>query len=414
MKQQILSNLNDPGQLEKLYRDNKSHFKNEFNILFPQIRDNSMAQFWKERLNFETDEINWGNKRELNFVLIASLIAAFIAKLPFLFNWEQDYFFQRNISFVIFPVLVAYFAWQQKLQLQKVIPVAATMLVLLIYINLLPFVSSSDSLFLSCIHLPFFCWALLGFAFTRMQLKNYPKRLDFLRYNGDLLVMSAIILISGGLVTAVTVGLFELIGLNIEQFYFENIVVCGLAAVPVFATYLVRMNPQLVSKVSPVIARVFTPVVFIMLTVYLGAVLYTGKDPYNDREFLLIFNLLLIGVMALIFFSVAEISKSKPDKLQILILLLLGIVTLIVNSIALSAILFRISEWGITPNRMAVMGSNILMLVNLGLILFRLFKVVKKSSDVEEVQVSIAKYLPVYALWTAIVVFLFPVLFGFN
>lgn len=46
--------------------------------------------------------------------------------------------------------------------------------------------------------------------------------------------MGTITLIAGGLLTGITLGLFELIQINIEQFYGEYIVVSGLRACPYF------------------------------------------------------------------------------------------------------------------------------------------------------------------------------------
>src|SRR5690606_33941166 len=105
--------------------------------------------------------------------------------------------------------------------------------------------------------------------------------------------------------------LFSLIGINIEYFFQNYLVVFGLPAIPILATLLTYTNPKLVNKVSPIIAKLFSPVVLVMLLAYLGAIIYSGKNPYNDREFLLLFNSLLIGVMALIFFSVAEGTGKK-------------------------------------------------------------------------------------------------------
>ena len=238
--------------------------------------------------------------------------------------------------------------------------------------------------------------------------------MTFLKYNGDVIVMTTLIVIASALMSFLTIGLFQLIGINIQQFYFQNIVVFGLPAAPIFGTYLTQTNPQLVGKVSPVIARIFSPLVLIMLVVYLGAMAFSGKDPFNDREFLMLFNVLLIGVMAIIFFSIAESSKNERKPVEMLVLFLLSIVTIVVNGIALSAILFRISEWGITPNRLAIMGANILILVNLVLVTLRLFKVVNRKADVAQVGKVIAAYLPVYFIWTVIVTFLFPLIFGFK
>ena len=226
--------------------------------------------------------------------------------------------------------------------------------------------------------------------------------------------MTTLILIAGMILTGITVGLFSLIGFKIFDFYFENIVVLGLVASPIVGTYVIQTNPQLVSKVSPVIAKIFSPLVLLTLVVYLLAIIISGKDPYNDREFLLTFNGLLIGVMAIVLFSVAESSRTTTNKIGSFILFLLSTVTVIVNGIALSAILFRISEWGITPNRFAVLGGNILILINLLIIVFRLFKIINKKGEIDEVEKSIATFLPIYSLWTIIVTFIFPLIFGFK
>jgi hypothetical protein len=151
-----------------------------------------------------------------------------------------------------------------------------------------------------------------------------------------------------------------------------------------------------------------------MLVAYLIAIVYSGKNPYNDREFLMIFNVLLIGVMAIIFFSIAESSKTGKNIAEVWILFLLSIVTIIVNGIALSAILFRISEWGFTPNRTAVLGGNILILINLLLVTAQLFKVISKKDNIAGVGRVISFYLPIYCVWAIFVTFLFPLIFGFK
>jgi hypothetical protein len=414
MKEEILANLNDLAQLEKMYRANKAHFKREFNTLYPGLKGNTVADLWNTRLNYESDDISWGTKTELLFVIIAALIAGLIAKLPAFFAINEDFFYPRNIGFIILHMLTAYFAWKNKLSPNRIAFIVGAMLAGLIFINLLPDITKSDTTILSCIHLVLFLWAVSGFSFVGDVKNTDGKRLDFLKYNGDLLVMTALIVIAGAILTGITIGLFSLIGFNIEEFYFQNIVIFGLPAAPIFATFLIRTNPQLVGKVSPVIAKIFSPLVLVMLVIYLMAMIYSGKDPYNDREFLMIFNALLIGVMAIIFFSVAETSRTPKSQAETWIIFLLSAVTVIVNGIALSAILFRISEWGISPNRAAVLGGNVLILINLLLVTLQLFKVLSKKADITGVGKIIGAYLPVYAIWTVIVTFIFPLVFGFK
>jgi uncharacterized membrane protein YozB (DUF420 family) len=413
MKEEILLHIDNPEQLERLYRADKTTFKRSFKELYPELTNNALAAFWNARLNFAKEEISWGSRKELVFVIIAALLAGVIAKLPTLFNIDEEFFYSRNIGFIIFPVLSAYFAWKNKLSTGKIAFIAGATLVSLFFINFLPNDDTSDTLILSCIHLVLMLWSILGFAFVGETRINNEKRLGFLKYNGDLVVMTTLIVIAAGILSGITIGLFSLIGFNIEKFYFENIVIFGLPVAPIVGTYLTQTNPQLVGKVSPVIAKIFSPLVLVMLVVYLIAMIYSGKNPYNDREFLLIFNALLIGVMAIIFFSIAETSRTK-NTTEVWVLLLLSVVTIIVNGIALSAILFRISEWGITPNRAAVLGGNVLILINLLLVTTQLFRAVSKKADLNGVGKAISFFLPIYCIWVAIVTFLFPFLFGFK
>jgi uncharacterized membrane protein len=105
---------------------------------------------------------------------------------------------------------------------------------------------------------------------------------------------------------------------------------------------------------------------------------------------------------------------NQKHKFNEMVLFILSIVTLIINLIALSAIFYRLGEYGLTPNRLAILGSNILIFINLILITIDLFKINFKKSDLENVEFTISKYLPVYIIWTAIVVFGFPLIFGMK
>jgi hypothetical protein len=123
--------------------------------------------------------------------------------------------------------------------------------------------------------------------------------------------------------------------------------------------------------------------------------------------------LLLIGVMALIFFSIAENSQGKNQASQNWLLLLLALATLLVNAVALSAIIFRINEWGFTPNRTAILGINILMMVHLIWVGKDLLLTVRSRKSIDQVGQTISNFLPAYLVWASTVIFLFPVLFGF-
>jgi len=410
LKEEILEHQNDARHLERLYRSNRATFKREFMQIYPELRSNPLAEFWNERLNVDKAEVDKGRGKELLVVIIAAIFAGIVAKLPAILGLDEESFYLRNIGFIVFPMLAGYFAWKNKMQWIKIAIFSLAILAAAIFINLLPN-PQSDTTTLSCIHLLLLLWAILGFAFVGSTRNISEKRLSYLKYNGDLAVMSALLLIAGVVLSGVTVGLFQLLGLNIENFYFNYIGIVALSCLPIIATYLIERNPQLVGRITPVIARIFSPLVLIMLLVYLVAMIYSGKDPYNDRDFLRIFNALLIGVMAVIFFSVSGSNSVSGKSPQIWILFLLSAVTIVVNGIALSAILFRISEWGISPNRAAVLGANLLILANLLMVSIQLFKVMIGKSDPGSIGKPISSFLPIYIIWAAIVTFGFPFLF---
>lgn len=406
----LIEHIQDPASLERLYRENKVLFKKQFAEIYPNLKGQPIADAWEARLNYAPSaEISWGSQKELIMVILGGLLAGFIAKFPHLFLVKEEFYFPRNIGFIFLPILTSYFLWKNKADVNKWLLAFGSILVSMVYINLLPDDNKSDTLLLACIHLPLFLWAVLGYGFG----KKNDSRVDYLRYNGDLIVMSTIITIAGGLMSGITIALFQLIGFDIAEVYMENVGLFGAASVPIIATYLVQKNPQLVDKVSPVVARIFSPLVLIMLSIYLVAVFVSNKDPYNDREFLLLFNILLIGVLAIIFFAVSEMSRSGASAFGKIVLFLLSIVTIVVNGIALSAIVFRL-QGGLTPNRMAVLGGNILFLIVLVLITGKLYKASFKDGDLLAVDAVISKFLPVFAVWTVIVTFLFPLIFRFH
>ncbi|MFA9205176.1 MAG: hypothetical protein ACEQR6_00715 [Burkholderiaceae bacterium] len=414
MKTDILNNIDNPRQLEKLYRDNKASFKKEFNQLYPGHQENSNLSFWHERLNFENERQAIGSKNEIIIVIAFALIAGLIANIPNITGIDKERFFPRNISFIVFPVLSSYFIWKQELAFKQwLFPLMAT-LIAAIYINLLPNNTSSSTITLSFIHMPIFLWAIFGYSFLGENIKSSQSRIVFLRYNGDLVVMSGILLLSTVLFSAITMNLFGLIGVNIEEFYTQNIMVWGLAAIPIVATYLIQTNAQLINKVSPIIAKIFTPLVCINLFIYLSAMVYTKKYPYQDRNLLLLFNVLLMGVMALILFSVTEAGKTANSKFNLVMLFSLSALTIIVNCIALAAISIRLIEYGMSANRIAVLGGNLLIFINLVLVSYKLFLASFKNAGIEDIERSIAGYLPVYAIWTGLVAFLIPLLFQFK
>lgn len=367
-----------------------------------------------DTLNKSNQEMSWGRKNEIAIIGFFIFLAGCIAKIPDILSIRQDYFYQRNFSFIVFPFLIAYYAWKQNLNWRQLMLPIAVMLFAVIYINCWPIGTQADSYVQACIHMALMLWMMFGFSYAGANWRDEKKAIAFLRYNGDLIVMGSIIVLSGILFIALSVGLFKLIDVKIDALLEHYILVWGLPAVPIIANFLVSNNPHFVNRISPVIAKIFTPFVLLMLTLFLVTIVYTGKYPYNDRSFLLVFNALLIGVMALILFSTAEATQYAKHSIQIYIVFCLSLVTIIINGIALSAILFRIIEFGWTPNRVAALGGDMLILSHLIMVTMQLFSYIKNKATIDAIEKSIVNFMPVYFIWAAQVTFLLPLIFHFK
>ena len=118
--------------------------------------------------------------------------------------------------------------------------------------------------------------------------------------------------------------------------------------------------------------------------------------------------------MALILFSVTEATKQDRGRLNLMFLVGLSVLSIIINGIALSAIVFRLSAYGMTPNRIAVLGGNILIFIHLIFVAHRLIRALREKETMEKVESVITLLLPAYGIWTAFVIFILPLLFHFK
>ncbi len=412
MKDEIRGHINDPKALESLYRSSKKEFKDAISELNQESDPPVVIKVWYERLFYEKETVSSSQSMPLTTVLALCMAAIILVKLPDWLIIDEEEYYARNVGFIVFPVLMAYFFIKDNFKNDVHILIAgAITLFSVVYLNWLTGTLYEDTVSLSCIHMPFLLWSLLGLAFSSNSPRSSSKRIEFLKFNGDLVIMTAIILICGVLLTGVTFLLFGFLDMHsFFEFYTKNIVFAGLASAPIVATYVVDGNSQIVSKVSPIIAKIFTPLVSFTLFCYLIAVVISNADPFQDRDFLLVFNLILIGVVAIIFFTVSESSEKEMSRFSLTNLIFLLILTVVVNGIALTAIVFRISEWGFTPNRSAVIGGNILIMIHLFKIGYNLL--FRKNGGIHQIEGSIATYLPVYTVWSVVVIFVFPLIFN--
>jgi hypothetical protein len=409
----IIDNLNNPQELEKIYREKPDDFNESFSYAWKQYPDSPILSVWYERLNYnEKLDIKESSldKKDIYYMLILAVLAGTITRIM-LYYVEIERISPANLLYGVLPIISVYFARKNPSKRNVLYTLISLFFISVVYLNMLP-LEQKDSIILVYLHLPIFLWFLMGLAYTGDEYNKTDSRLSYLKFNGEFCIIYAAFAITGMILTALTMQLFSFIGMDISEFYFENVVIFGAAALAIVSAVLVTINLKLAKNIAPYIAKIFSPLVLVTLLVYLAVAIRVGENPFIDRNFLLLFNGILITVLAVTIFSIIESGNEREKNIFDYVNLALIILALLIDSVALSAIVFRLSSYGISPNRIAVLGVNILIWVNLAWIMVTYIRFLKNKVQISRLLYIVAKYLPVYGIWTALVVFTFPILFN--
>ena len=412
-KNPIVENIDDLHELERLFRQHPEEFRAWLGSAMAMLPDSKALMVWKERLYY-SDVDNSSKKlvinREFAIMLLLAATAGVFSRLV-LFFFGSAPVSPLNMASCVLASIAALFAFIRPPKRIIRIILAAMFLIPLSFINFLP-AEITDSTVLAYLHLPILLWVAVGLAFTGDSWMDDEARLSFIRFNGQFATVYLSMATAGMLLAILTNTLFRMIGLEISEFYFENVFLFGAASLAVVAAYLAWGNLRLAKAIVPYLARIFSPLILATLVAYLGISAWLGKNPLADRDILLSFNFLLMAALAVTIFSIAErIDGARKDIGDYVNAVLIAL-SIAVDGIALFSILFRLASYGITPNRVAVLGMNLAVLVNLFLVLVSYIGFLGGKSDISPVQRAIARYLPVYGVWASIVVFVFPLLFS--
>ncbi|HYC38571.1 MAG TPA: permease prefix domain 1-containing protein [Usitatibacter sp.] len=364
-------------------------------------------------------ESSAGERREFLVVLALAVIAAILIQLPKLFGiqWgDADApFWLRNAPFFVLPLLAGYFAWKRGVGLATWMILAAGFVAAALVANVHSYPkANSDTQKLAILHMPIAVWLLVGVAYAGKRWREVAGRMDFVRFSGELLIYYALIALGGGVLIAFTIGMFEAIGLKAERFVEQWVLPCGAIGAVMIASWLVEAKKSVVENMAPVLTRVFTPLFTIALLAFLAAMLWTGRGIDIERNALIVFDLLLVLVLGLLLYSISARDPLEPPGPFDRLLVLLLASALVADAFALAAIAGRISDFGSTPNRVAVLGFNAILLVNLAWSAVLYVRFLRGRGTFAVLERWQTTYLPVFPAWAAIVVLVFPPLFGFK
>ena len=375
-------------------------------------------RLWKQlALIGETSDEDDRTKRWDFVRMVAYAAAAAVAiKIPAAFGLDlyEDSFYATILGLLVLPLLGAYLAGKRQLTGRRLLGVALPFLVPAVLVSVYPLEPRGSTELLVALHLPVVLWLVIGVIYLEGQLRSVEKRMNFVRFSGEWFIYYNLIGLGGAVLIGLTAATFSVLGIDPEHFIQYWLLPCGGAGAVVVAAWLVEAKQSVIENMAPVLTKVFTPLFAVMFFASV-VVLLVGADGLNiDRDSLIIFDGLLIAVVGLLLYSISarspEAGPTALDKIQLVLVLS----ALVLDAVAMAAILGRISEFGFTPNRTVALGWNLILLANLiwsAWLSIGFLRGRKPLAVLEEWQTSL---INVYGLWAAVVVVVFPAVFNFS
>ncbi|HQR25431.1 MAG TPA: permease prefix domain 1-containing protein [Nocardioides sp.] len=326
--------------------------------------------------------------------------------------WLDEDVFVRLVSVLVLPWVVAYFAWKRDVSARTVVSVAAGYAAVAALLVAYPFHDEqSDTLLLAVIHTPILLWLLMGVVYVGGDWRSGRRRMDFIRFTGEWAVYYFLLAAGGGLLLALAGATFNAVNIDAAVFLFEWVLPMGAAGAAVIAAWLVESKQNVIENIAPVLARVFSPLTVLLLVALLIAFAANPDVIDVERELLILMTVILVLVLALWLYAVSARPPQAPAGLADWLQVVLVVTAILVDLVVLIAMASRIAELGLTPNRAAALGLNILLLVNLAVSAWLGLAFVRGRRPVAALERWQTDYLPVYAAWAAVVVVLWGPLF---
>jgi hypothetical protein len=360
------------------------------------------------------------SRMETMVALGLAVAAGALIKVPALFGLrpdgsdEQVMIYFRNGSLFVLPLLTIYFLWKRRTGAERGVWLAPAFVGAAVLVNVYPFQPRSETGLLTVLHLPIALWLVVGFAYVRGRWFAEEGRMDFVRFSGELAIYYALIGMGGGVLIGFTAMMFRSIGKDPSWLIGNWMLPCGVVGALIIGSWLVEAKQSVIENMAPVLTKLFTPLFTLLLLAFLGTMVWTGSPIDVKREVLIGFDLLLVLVVCLVLYALSSRDPQAPPDLFDALQLLLVVSALVVDIVALAAIASRISEFGFTPNRVAALGENFILLVNLAWTAWLYASFVRRGGSFATLEKWQITYLPVYAAWAALVVVAFPPLFGYR
>lgn len=266
---------------------------------------------------------------------------------------------------------------------------------------------------------------IIALSYNGFQVLNSKTISEFFTFSADISIFAC--LITGvvstvfGIFIAIVLYLIQDIIQSLDEKVIIKLIVLSisfLSSIFPFLVYIVYKKMK--TNISIYLSRILMPFSLLFIFILLILLLMPDIRPYDNRVTFILYNIMLAVIVLNMFFVRADYKSSIFTKALYIVL---PIVAILFDILVLTSSLYRLAEYGITPNKITLVGTNLVMLGNLVFITFfniksilNIFKNNEDIKDIKNITIGDTKnvlYIYVYAAWAFIVCFIMPLFYIF-
>ncbi len=429
--QDIRAGHNDPKRLEDLYqtaqRENEAEeFTADLLACYEQMPDNVLYAAWYYRLRPAPQKApaeGWGVNWKLAILcsLVAGLVFALLSNSRFDFPYHMPY-----PVFAWAPLgacfIIAYLAASDSQYRKRAWPVIVALVGIGLGVTLLASRADRDTYrTLMLLHLPLL--AVIGVGISILGLRSDPRnRFAFLIKSIEVVITGGLYVMAGGMFAGVAFGMFQAIGVSIPDWIVRFLLGGGGGAITVLAVATVydphaapsaQRVEQGLGKLIFTAARLLLPLTLLVLIVYFLVIPFNFMQPFQNRDVLIVYNVMLFGIMGLLIGATPVQEQDFPQKYHGALragILAVAILAVLVSLYALSATVYRTVLGGVTANRLTVIGWNSINIAILSMLIYKQFKD-GPTAWIRSLQSVVSTGTIGYVVWTLFLILAVPILF---
>jgi hypothetical protein len=374
----------DPLTLEMLYREarangGESSFREAIRQRLSEHTRDALTLAWAVRLDLALpDAIPTTRKGQWQLAIASAVMLGLLFALlrgggpPLPVPEVADTLFWVGWGPLAGVVVALYFIAFDRARLRAMVGACLFNLLIAAYTAFAFWRASNDAAQLAALHLPFVIWGALGIGLTFRDPNAAVQRYAYLVKSFEIVMTAVIYLGAYGVFLGLTTGIFSVLDVTFSEAATLSAIAWGIGAalmVALASAYLPDRLPteqdweQGLGRTLRLMTRLLMPLALLVVGVYLvGYIPFNFGSAFEQRELLVVYNATIVAIIMLLC-AAASGRREQDNQVLRYALLSLAALTLVLNLYALAAIAYRTLELGLTPNRHAVLGWNIVTLV---------------------------------------------------